>query len=104
LALEKSKEDSLCPETPESHSRSTSPIELSIPKSNQHKPTAALKRKAPTGERDVEISISAGGSRAKPIDVDALNAVLERYPMKRESQVCGNRTVKRNIADEFSSS
>lgn len=67
LALEKSKEDSLRPETSESHSRSTSPIELSIPKSNQHKPTTALKRKAPTGERDVEISISAGGSHAKPI-------------------------------------
>jgi hypothetical protein len=46
------------------------------------------KRKAPTGEEDVD----TGGSQARPIDVDALDAVMERYPLKREPQVCASRT------------
>jgi hypothetical protein len=59
------------------------------------------KRKAPTGEEDVDTSLSPGGSQARPIDVDALHAVMERYPLKREPQVCASRTVNRNISDEF---
>ena len=39
----------------------------------------------------VEKLLSPGGSRAWPIDVDALHAVLERYPLKREPQVCAGR-------------
>jgi hypothetical protein len=92
LALERSKEVS-SPDA-ESSSRSTSPDEPFLPKSSQA--TTAVKRKAPTGE--------PGGSRACPIDVDALHAVLERYPLKREPQVCGRRTLNRNFADELSSS
>jgi len=45
----------------------------------------ALKRKVPP---EVEALLSEGSSAAKPIDVDALNAVLERFPVKRELQVC----------------
>ena len=74
LILEKNKEDSLC---------STSLID---PK---RKTTPLKKRKAAfTGEAysDVEMT-SAGGSRARPIDVDALHAVLERFPVKRETEV-----------------
>lgn len=93
LALEKSKEVSLHPETPENLSRSTSPVGLLPLKPNQHHPTTARKRKAPTGVVEVtgEVGVtnlsSAGCSRASPIDVDALHAVLERYPLKREPQV-----------------
>jgi hypothetical protein len=92
LALERSKEVS-SPDA-ESSSRSTSPDEPFLPKSSQA--TTAVKRKAPTGE--------PGGSRASPIDVDALHAVLERYPLRREPQVCGRRTLNRNFADKLSSS
>jgi hypothetical protein len=92
LALERSKEVS-SPDA-ESSSRSTSPDEPFLPKSSQT--TTAVKRKAPTGE--------PGGSRASPIDVDALHAVLERYPLRREPQVCRRRTLNRNFADELSSS
>lgn len=117
LALEKSNEDSLGLETSENSLRSTSLVE---PKRIKYKPTTPLKRKAPTGEvkkslsggasRDkamdvdnhpVEKLLSPGGSRAWPIDVDALHAVLERYPLKREPQVCGSRISKHNIADAF---
>ena len=93
LALEKSKEVSLHPETLENLSRSTSLVGLLPLKPNQHHPTTARKRKAPTGVVEVtgEVGVtnlsSAGCSCASPIDVDALHAVLERYPLKREPQV-----------------
>ena len=115
LALEKSKDDSLpSSTTPEINSCSTSPVE--------HHPTTApnLKRKAPTHKlsstgashasaidvdtQHAEKLLSPGGSRDKPIDVDALHAVLERYPVRREPQVCGSRSLNRDIADAFSSS
>jgi hypothetical protein len=44
----------------------------------------ALKRKEPP---EVEGLLSAGSSASRPIDVDALNAILERFPVKREPQV-----------------
>jgi hypothetical protein len=67
LALGKSKEESL--------------------QSNRHQSTSAVKRKAPTGEAGNKKSLSSGGSRASPIDVDSLQAVFERYPVKLEPQV-----------------
>ena len=86
LALEKNKEESL-------------------PSTSPKRRTSHLKRKAPTGDADgdadVEELLSAEGSRGRPIDVDALQAVLERYPVKREPQVCAWRTFQRNVADEF---
>ena len=45
---------------------------------------SAFKRKAPP---EIEELLS-GGSSVKPIDVDAINAILERFPVKREQQVC----------------
>jgi hypothetical protein len=84
LASEKSKEKSL--------------------QSNQHQSTSAVKRKAPTGEAEAKKSLSSGGSRASPIDVDALHAVLERYPVKLEPQVCGMRSLNHDSTDEFSRS
>ena len=45
---------------------------------------SALKRKVPP---EIEELLSGGSSVVKPIDVDALNAVLERFPVKRELQV-----------------
>ena len=84
LALEKSY--SHLPPS-ENSSRSTSPVQQSVPKSSQHQPTTAVKRKAPTGEAGATKLLSTGGTRASPIDVDALHAVLERYPLKREAQV-----------------
>ena len=95
LALENSKEDTLHHETPEN--RSTSVY------SSKRRPPTALKRKAPTGEAEVRKSPFAGGSRASPIDVDALHAVLERYPLKREPQVRGSSTLYRIKADDYSS-
>ena len=71
--------------------------------SNQQS-TTTLKRMAPTGDGDVEALLSAGASFARPIDVDALDAVLERYPVKREPQVCTCRTINCNMTDEFFSS
>ena len=47
-------------------------------------PVTALKRKEPP---EVEGLLSAGSSASRPIDVDALNAILERFPVKRELQV-----------------
>jgi len=44
----------------------------------------ALKRKEPPGAEGL---LSAGSSASRPIDVDALNAILERFPVKRELQV-----------------
>jgi len=46
---------------------------------------SALKRKEPP---EVEKLLSGGSSPAMPIDVDALNTVLERFPVKHELQVC----------------
>jgi len=66
-----------------------------FPKSKKYKTTTALKRKAPTGD------LSHEGSRARPIDVDALHAVLDRYPLKREPQVSETRSLNRNFADKF---
>lgn len=77
LALENSKEDSLYSKATENW-----PIH-----SHKHKPSAKLKRKAPMGEAEARDSLIQGGSSANPIDVDALHAVLERYPVKREPQV-----------------
>jgi hypothetical protein len=100
LASEKRKESSLHPVTPDDSSRSTSPADQYLPKNNQ--PTTPLKRKVPIGE---EKSLSPGDSHARPIDVDALYAVMERYPLKREPQVCRSRqNFQQQIADEFSSS
>jgi hypothetical protein len=45
---------------------------------------SALKRKVPP---EVEALLSGGSSTSKAIDVDALNAVLERFLVKRELQV-----------------
>lgn len=97
IALETSKEDTLHHETPEN--RSTSVYSTG----RKHRPPTALKRKVPTGEAEVREPPSAGGSRASPIDVDALHAVLERYPLKREPQVRGSSTLYRINADDFSS-
>ena len=44
----------------------------------------ALKRKEPP---EVERLLSGGSSASKPIDVDALNTILETFPVKRELQV-----------------
>ena len=87
LALENKKDDSLCSDNSETSSRSTSPVEPSLPK-RQRQPTTGVKRKAPTGDPWVNNLLSTGGSSASPIDVDALQAVLQRYPLKREPQVC----------------
>ena len=46
-----------------------------------------LKRK---GWPEVEELLSAGSSVTRPIDVDALNTVLERFPVKRKPQVKKN--------------
>ena len=46
---------------------------------------SVLKRKVPP---EIEELLSGGSSAVKPIDVDAINAVLERFPVKREQQVC----------------
>jgi len=45
---------------------------------------SALKRKVAP---EVEAFLSGGSTAARPIDVDALNAVLETFPLKRELQV-----------------
>ena len=90
LDLEKRKDDALCSdnsEISETSSRSTSPVEPSLPK-RQHQPTTGVKRKASIGDAGVNNLLSTGGSSASPIDVDALQAVLQRYPLKREPQVC----------------
>ena len=83
LALEKSKDDSLR-NAPESSLCSTSPLE---PPKTKHQATTGVKRKAPTGDAGVKDLLSTEGSSASPIDVDALEAVLQRYPLKREPQV-----------------
>jgi hypothetical protein len=85
LALDRSK-------TSDKNLTLTSP---GFPKSKKYKTTTALKRKAPTGD------LSHEGSRARPIDVDALHAVLDRYPLKREPQVSETRSLNRNFADKF---
>ena len=87
LALENKKDDSLCSDNSETSSCSTSPVDPSLPK-RQRQPTTGVKRKAPTGDPWVNNLLSTGGSSASPIDVDALQAVLQRYPLKREPQVC----------------
>ena len=87
LALEKRKDDSLGRDNTETSSRSTSPVEPSLPK-RQYQPTTRVKRKAPTGDAVVKNLLSTGGSSDSPIDVDALQAVLQRFPLKREPQVC----------------
>jgi len=58
--------------SPDNSSRSASPI------------PPVLKRKEPP---EVEDLLSAGSSISRPIDVDALDAVLERFPVKYELQV-----------------
>jgi hypothetical protein len=89
-----SMEDPSRPITPEHSSRSVSPEDSSrslspegSARSASPEQTTTLKRKALTRDTDVEKLLSAGGSAARPIDVDALNAVLKRYPVKREPQV-----------------
>ena len=47
-------------------------------------PKPALKRKVPP---EIEELLSGGSSVIKPIDMDTLNAVLERFPVKHELQV-----------------
>jgi len=47
-------------------------------------PATTLKRKE---RSEVEELLSAGSRATRPIDVDALNAVLEKFPVKRELQV-----------------
>jgi hypothetical protein len=84
LALEKSKEEPL--------------------RSNRHQSTSAVKRKAPSGEAGANKSLSSGGSLDSPIDVDALQAVFERHPVKLEPQVCGRRSLNRDKTDESSRS
>lgn len=62
--------------------------DASLLQERNHQPlTAALKR-AFTGNAEVENLLSGGASPTRPIDVDALHAVLERYPVKLEPQVC----------------
>ena len=56
-----------------------------VPNKTKLRETATtLKRK---GQPEVEELLSAGSSATRPIDVDALNTVLERFPVKREPQV-----------------
>lgn len=68
--------------------KSTKPKQMSPENESPRPPVAtesALKRKVPP---EIEELLSGGSSAVKPIDVDALNAVLERFPVKRELQVC----------------
>jgi hypothetical protein len=88
--------DSLGGETSGNNLTLTSPLASGFPKSKKYKPTRPLKRKAPTGE------LSHEGTRGRPIDVDALHAVLDRFPLKREPQVSETRSLNRNFADKFS--
>src|SRR5882762_2058143 len=88
--------DSLGGETSVNNLTLTSPLASGFPKSKKYKPTRPLKRKAPTGE------LSHEGTRGRPIDVDALHAVLDRFPLKREPQVSETRSLNRNFTDKFS--
>ena len=88
--------DSLGGETSVINLTLTSPLASGLPKSKKYKPTRPLKRKAPTGE------LSHEGTRGRPIDVDALHAVLDRFPLKREPQVSETRSLNRNFTDKFS--
>jgi len=53
---------------------------------------SALKRKVPS---EVEALLSGGSSTSKPINVDALNAILERFLVKCELQVCNFKMATR---------
>jgi len=66
----------------------TKPKEMTPENGSPDPPVAtksAFKRKAPP---EIEELLSEGSSAVKPIDVDAINAILERFPVKREQQVC----------------
>jgi len=68
--------------SPENSSRSTSPI-----------PPVLKRKERPELEEllEVENLLSAGSSVSRPIDVDALDAVLERFPVKCELQVSNDK-------------
>jgi hypothetical protein len=68
-------------------------------RSNRYQSSSAVKRKAPTGEAGAKKSLFSGGSRASPIDVDALQAVFEKHPVKLEPQVCARRFLNRDKSD-----
>jgi len=75
-----------------------SPQKVLPPASELRKLARALKRK----ERpEVEELLSAGSSAARPIDVDALNALLEKFPVKREPQVKNCEITHQKPADFF---